>query len=91
MIHLAACEHGHHCMTMTAHCNPASCLHRYEAFHVFKIFVANPRKPSSVLALLERNKQRLLQFFGTFLTQREAQDHNFRDEKAFLIEEVHKL
>ena len=78
-------------MTMTAHCNPASFLHRYEAFHVFKIFVANPRKPSSVLELLERNKQRLLQFFGTFLTQREAQDHNFRDEKAFLIEEVHKL
>ena len=78
-------------MTMTAHCNPASCLHRYEAFHVFKIFVANPRKPRSVLELLERNKQRLLQFFGTFLTQREAQDHNFRDEKAFLIEEVHKL
>ena len=68
MIPLDACEHGNRRMTLTAHCNPASCLHRYEAFHVFKIFVANPRKPSSVLELLERNKQRLLQFFGTFLT-----------------------
>ena len=78
-------------MSLTDHCAPASCLHRYEAFHVFKIFVANPRKPSSVLELLQRNKDRLLQFLGTFLAQREAQDQNFRDEKAFLIEEVHKL
>ena len=25
------------------------------------------------------------------LTQREAQDDNFRDEKGFLVEEIHKL
>ena len=28
---------------------------QYEAFHVFKIFVANPRKDATVLELLKRN------------------------------------
>jgi len=63
----------------------------YEAFHVFKIFVANPRKDGQVLELLLRNKERMLTFLATFLSQREAQDENFRDEKGFLIDEIHKL
>ena len=64
---------------------------RYEAFHVFKIFVANPRKGGQVLELLQRNKARLLAFLADFLTGREEKDDNFRDEKAFLIDEIHKL
>ena len=64
---------------------------QYEAFHVFKIFVANPRKEGRVLELLRRNKERLLTFLVSLLTQREQQDENFRDEKCFLMEEIHKL
>ena len=64
---------------------------QYEAFHVFKIFVANPRKEAQVLELLQRNKERLLIFLADFLTQREAQDDHFRDEKSFLIEEIRRL
>ena len=64
---------------------------QYEAFHVFKIFVANPRKEGHVLELLRRNKERLLVFLAQFLNAREQQDENFRDEKTFLVEEIHKL
>ena len=64
---------------------------QYEAFHVFKIFVANPRKGPQILELLQRNKERLLTFLSDFLTQRAAQDEHFRDEKSFVIEEIRVL
>jgi calcium binding protein 39 len=50
--------------------------------------VANPRKEPLVLELLQRNRDRLVTFLAGFLTQREAQDEHFHDEKAFLIEEL---
>ena len=64
---------------------------QYEAFHVFKIFVANPRKEGLVLELLQRNKARLLVFLAALLTTREQQDEHFREEKRFVIDEIHKL
>ena len=64
---------------------------QYEAFHVFKVFVANPRKEPAVLELLRRNRERLLTFLDDFLNQRESQDEHFRDEKLFLKEEIRKL
>ena len=64
---------------------------QYEAFHVFKIFVANPRKSEHVMDVLLRNRERLLTFLEGFLKQREAQDEHFREEKAFLIEEVRRF
>ena len=64
---------------------------QYEAFHVFKIFVANPRKDVKVVELLHRNQQRLLCFLASFLSEREQQDEQFREEKRFLVEEVRKL
>mmetsp|Transcript_30326 Transcript_30326/g.76691 ORF Transcript_30326/g.76691 Transcript_30326/m.76691 type:complete len:85 (+) Transcript_30326:1-255(+) len=30
------------------------------SFHIFKVFVANPRKPHSVHSILYRNRQRLV-------------------------------
>lgn len=44
---------------------------QFEAFHVFKIFVANPRKPAPIEAILRRNKDKLLNFLRAF--------HNDRD------------
>ena len=43
---------------------------RYEAFHVFKVFVANPRKPPEVVAALVRNKARLVAYLDTFHSDR---------------------
>ena len=67
----------------------ASASIQFEAFHVFKIFVANPRKEPSVHELLVRNRERLLTFLDAFLVQRD--DDNFRDEKNFLLDEIRKL
>ena len=43
---------------------------QYEAFHVFKVFVANPNKPPAVLDILKRNQERLLQFLSDFHNDR---------------------
>lgn len=37
-----------------------------EAFHVFKLFVANPRKTDPVLEILVRNKDELIAFLRNF-------------------------
>lgn len=37
-----------------------------EAFHVFKVFVANPKKTPAVEAILRRNKERLITFLQDF-------------------------
>jgi len=39
---------------------------QYEAFHVFKIFVANPKKGPGVVSILIHNRERLIEFFKTF-------------------------
>lgn len=64
---------------------------QYEAFHVFKIFVANPRKEGRVLELLLRNRDRLLEFLATFLSTREQSDEHFREERLFLVQQIRKL
>lgn len=39
---------------------------QYESFHVFKIFLANPRKPKAVLDILLRDREKLTTFLKTF-------------------------
>merc|ERR1712039_373426 len=39
-----------------------------EAFHVFKIFAANPEKPRVVQLILFRNKEKLLRLLRTWAT-----------------------
>ena len=39
---------------------------QYEAFHVFKVFVANPSKGDAIKNLLSRNKAKLVAFIGGF-------------------------
>lgn len=45
---------------------------QYEAFHVFKVFVANPRKTEKVARLLCANRDKLVQFLNNFQTDRGA-------------------
>ncbi|GAB7341001.1 hypothetical protein MBLNU457_7334t1 [Dothideomycetes sp. NU457] len=63
---------------------------QYEAFHVFKIFAANPNKSPEVRKLLTMNKQRLLDFLPNFLADR-TEDDQFSDEKAYLIKQIKQL
>lgn len=63
---------------------------QYEAFHVFKIFAANPNKSYEVQKILVLNKQRLLKFLPKFLEDR-TDDEQFNDEKAWLVKAIGSL
>jgi calcium binding protein 39 len=56
----------------------------YRAFHVFKVFVANPKKPSEICSILYQNKTKLIPFLEAFQTDKG--DEQFNDEKKLLIE-----
>uniref|UniRef100_A0A182JGE0 Protein Mo25 n=1 Tax=Anopheles atroparvus TaxID=41427 RepID=A0A182JGE0_ANOAO len=61
-----------------------------EAFHVFKVFVANPNKPKPILDILLRNREKLVDFLTRFHTDR-TEDEQFNDEKAYLIKQIKEL
>jgi len=63
---------------------------QFEAFHVFKIFVANPNKPQSIADILYRNQEKLVQFLTAFQPDR-ADDEQFLDEKSYLIKQIRDL
>ncbi|XP_014671575.1 PREDICTED: protein Mo25-like, partial [Priapulus caudatus] len=63
---------------------------QFEAFHVFKVFVANPDKPKPILDILLRNKEKLIEFLTKFHTDR-TEDEQFNDEKAYLIRQIREL
>lgn len=63
---------------------------QFEAFHVFKVFVANPNKPKQILDILLRNKDKLLEFLLIFQADR-SDDEQFNDEKAYLIKQIREL
>lgn len=62
---------------------------QFEAFHVFKVFVANPKKPPQIENILRRNKDKLLSFLKDFHNDKE--DEQFTDEKQFLIVQIQNL
>jgi len=63
---------------------------QFEAFHVFKVFVANPNKPRPILEILLRNKDKLVDFLTRFHNDR-SEDEQFNDEKAYLIKQIKEL
>eukprot|EP00636_Phaeomonas_parva_P015184 CAMPEP_0118877802 /NCGR_PEP_ID=MMETSP1163-20130328/17959_1 /TAXON_ID=124430 /ORGANISM="Phaeomonas parva, Strain CCMP2877" /LENGTH=367 /DNA_ID=CAMNT_0006813557 /DNA_START=25 /DNA_END=1128 /DNA_ORIENTATION=+ len=62
---------------------------QYEAFHVFKVFVANPNKSDGVLGVLLNNQQKLIQFLSNF--QNEKEEEQFVEEKQLLIRTLEAL
>ncbi|KAG0310106.1 mo25 protein [Dissophora globulifera] len=63
---------------------------QFEAFHVFKVFVANPNKNKPVLDILSKNQDKLIAFLSTFHNDRN-EDEQFNDEKAFLLKQIQDL
>lgn len=57
---------------------------QFEAFHVFKVFVANPKKPPQIEAILRRNRERLVRFLGEFHNDKD--DEQFVDEKQYVLQ-----
>jgi len=62
---------------------------QFEAFHVFKIFVANPRKSEPIISILLTNKDKLMTFLENFHPDKE--DDHFNDEKQLLIDTLAAL
>jgi len=62
----------------------------YEAFHVFKIFVANPNKKKEVLDILLKNKEKLIDFLTKFQSDRKEEEQ-FHEEREYLIKQVKSL
>ncbi|CAJ0956443.1 unnamed protein product, partial [Mesorhabditis belari] len=63
---------------------------QFEAFHVFKVFVANPNKPRPIADILLRNRERLVDFLSNFHNDR-TEDEQFNDEKAYLIKQIQEM
>lgn len=57
---------------------------QFEAFHVFKVFVANPKKPPVIENILRRNRERLVQFLSNFHNDKD--DEQFVDEKQYVLQ-----
>lgn len=62
---------------------------QFEAFQIFKIFVANPNKDEEILTVLHQNKDKLEAFLRTF--QPERDDAQFADEKGLLIDALSRM
>eukprot|EP00246_Nothoceros_aenigmaticus_P004769 TRINITY_DN1645_c0_g1_i1.p1 TRINITY_DN1645_c0_g1~~TRINITY_DN1645_c0_g1_i1.p1 ORF type:complete len:339 (+),score=76.04 TRINITY_DN1645_c0_g1_i1:446-1462(+) len=60
-----------------------------EAFHVFKVFVANVNKPADIVSILLGNRSKLLRFFESFKTEKE--DEQFDADKAQVVKEIMSL
>ncbi|KAK6934533.1 Mo25-like [Dillenia turbinata] len=60
-----------------------------EAFHVFKLFVANQKKPPEIISILIANKSKLLRLLGELNTDKE--DEQFDADKGQVIREISSL
>lgn len=57
-----------------------------EAFHVFKLFVANQSKPPEIVRVLVTNRSKLLRFLGDFNIDKD--DQEFEADKSQVIKEI---
>ncbi|XP_038591335.1 guanine nucleotide exchange factor DBS-like [Micropterus salmoides] len=63
---------------------------QFEAFHVFKVFVANPNKTQPIIDILLKNQTKLIDFLSNFQKER-TDDEQFNDEKTYLIKQIRDL
>eukprot|EP00800_Vazella_pourtalesii_P012113 TRINITY_DN287_c0_g3_i1.p1 TRINITY_DN287_c0_g3~~TRINITY_DN287_c0_g3_i1.p1 ORF type:complete len:336 (+),score=82.48 TRINITY_DN287_c0_g3_i1:66-1073(+) len=70
-------------------CNPSRNI-QFEAFHVFKVFVANPNKSQPVGSILLKNRDKLVEFLSRFQTDR-SEDEQFNEERAYLIKQIRDM
>eukprot|EP00050_Salpingoeca_kvevrii_P011596 m.16639 g.16639 ORF g.16639 m.16639 type:complete len:320 (+) comp3520_c0_seq1:1097-2056(+) len=63
---------------------------QFEAFHVFKVFVANPNKSKEIQDILIKNRDKLVTFLTAFQQDR-AEDEQFSEEKTYLIKQIKEL
>lgn len=62
-----------------------------EAFNVFKVFVANPKKSKIVMDILIKNREKLLLFLENFQPVERKEDPQFKEERDFVIQQITDL
>ncbi|KAM7258866.1 hypothetical protein ACFE04_014607 [Oxalis oulophora] len=61
------------------------------AFHIFKVFVANPNKPREVKVILAKNHERLVALLNDLSGGKGADDETFEEEKELIIKEIQRV
>lgn len=61
-----------------------------EGFHIFKFFVAKPKKSQKILDILIKNKENFIAFFRNFNIN-SFNDSNLIDERDYILNEIQKL
>mmetsp|Transcript_9873 Transcript_9873/g.18606 ORF Transcript_9873/g.18606 Transcript_9873/m.18606 type:complete len:398 (+) Transcript_9873:94-1287(+) len=60
-----------------------------EAFHVFKVFVANPDKTRGILDILSRNHRKLVTYLENF--HNEKDNEQFKNEKVLVLQQIKEI
>ncbi|GLT45695.1 hypothetical protein SLA2020_195090 [Shorea laevis] len=60
------------------------------AFHIFKVFVANPNKPGDVKVILAKNHEKLLDLLQN-LSRKGADDEQFDEDKELTMKEIQRV
>lgn len=60
-----------------------------EGFHIFKFFVAKPKKSQRILDILIKNKENFVHFFNSFDVQ--GTGSNIVEERDYIMHEIQKL
>eukprot|EP00475_Leptophrys_vorax_P010380 TRINITY_DN16981_c0_g2_i1.p1 TRINITY_DN16981_c0_g2~~TRINITY_DN16981_c0_g2_i1.p1 ORF type:complete len:147 (-),score=16.33 TRINITY_DN16981_c0_g2_i1:327-767(-) len=64
-----------------------------DAFHVFKVIVANPKRPRDVMLILVNNKDKLLRYLPTLTLEKgsEAEGKSFEADKQAVLAVIEGL
>lgn len=63
---------------------------QFEAFHIFKIFAANPNKPLKVSKILNQNHERIIKLLNQ-IEQDRLDDNEFRQDKNAVVAKLEAL
>ncbi|KAM2211870.1 hypothetical protein COP1_022121 [Malus domestica] len=61
------------------------------AFHIFKVFVANPNKPQEVKLILAKNHEKLTDLLHNLSAGKGDEDEQFEEEKELIIKEIERV
>jgi len=60
-----------------------------EAFHIFKLFATNQKKPPKIIGILVANRSKLLRLLGDLKIDK--QDGQFKSDKVQVMKEIAAL
>ena len=62
-----------------------------DAFHVFKVFVANPNKPPEIVQILKDNQVKLCAYLSSLHNEKAENDPQFKGERDLIVSTIEAL